>query len=173
MRVAANGYALVLAIRGPGDLIGEMVTVDGGVRSATVTALDPGTALLIAAPAFDDFLVEEKGAARALAELMACRLRAADRQRLEFAAFPVQRRLSLVLLELERWYGRNTSDDPAHRDIDLDLSQPDLAGLVGSSPDSIAKAIRDLARREIVRIRRRHVTIIDRAALAEVAGEIF
>jgi CRP/FNR family transcriptional regulator, cyclic AMP receptor protein len=171
-RVAANGYALVLAIRGPGDLLGEMVAVDGGARSATVTALDPVTVLVIPAAAFADFLGEEQGASLALAELMAWRLRAADRQRLEFAAFPVQRRLSLVLLDLERWYGKNAADNPAHRDIDLALSQSDLAGLVGSSLDSLAKAIRDLARREIVRTRRRRVTIIDRAALAAVAGEI-
>ena len=146
-RVAANGYAVVLAIRGPGDLVGEMSSLDGGTRSATVTALDPVTALVIAAAAFHHFIDEEQGAGLALAELMACRLRASDRQRLEFAAFPVQRRLSLILLELERWYGVSAADDPAHRDIDLALSQPDLAGLVGASLDSIAKAIQDLARR--------------------------
>jgi CRP/FNR family cyclic AMP-dependent transcriptional regulator len=171
-RVAANGYAVVLAIRGPGDLVGEMAGLDGGARSATVTALDPVAALVIAATAFDGFIDEEQGASLALAELLACRLRAADRQRLEVAAFSVQRRLSLVLLDLERWYGVSAADDPAHRDIDLALSQPELAGLVGSSLDSIAKAIRDLSRRGIVRTRRRRVTIVDRAALAEVAGEI-
>jgi CRP/FNR family transcriptional regulator, cyclic AMP receptor protein len=171
-RVAANGYAVVLAIRGPGDLIGEMALLDRGARSATVTALDPVAALVIAAATFGDFIDAEKGACLALAELMACRLRAADRQRLEFAAFPVQRRLSLVLLDLERWYGLSAPDDPAHRDIDLALSQPDLAGLVGSSLDSTAKAIQDLSRRGIVRTRRRRVTILDRTALAKVAGEI-
>jgi CRP/FNR family transcriptional regulator, cyclic AMP receptor protein len=171
-RVAANGYSVVLAIRGPGDLIGEMSSLDGGARSSTVTALDPVTALVLRASAFYHFIDEQQGAGLALAELMACRLRASDRQRLEFAAFPVQRRLSLILLDLERWYGVSAVDDPAHRDIDLALSQPDLAGLAGSSLDSIAKAIRDLARRRIVQIRRCRVTILDRTALAEVAGEI-
>jgi CRP-like cAMP-binding protein len=168
-RVAENGYAAILAIRGPGDLVGEMAVVDGGTRSATVTALDSVSALVIAGTAFNDFIDQEQGAGLALAELMASRLRFSDRQRLEFAAFPVQRRLSLVLLELERWYGVSAADDPAHRDIDLALTQPDLAGLIGSSPDSTAKAIQDLARRGIVRNSRRHVTIIDRAALAEIA----
>lgn len=170
-RVAANGYAVVLAIRGAGDLVGEMALLDRGARSASVTALDPVSALLITAKKFDGFLDEEQGASLALAELMACRLRAADRQRLEFAAFPVQRRLSLVLLDLERWYGVSAADDPAQRDIDLALSQPDLAGLIGSSVDSLAKAIQDLSRRGIVRTGRRHITIVNRAALAEVAGE--
>lgn len=170
-RLAANGYIVVLAIRGPGDLVGEMSSLDGGTRSATVTALDPVSALFIAAAAFDHFIDEEQGAGLALAELMAWRLRASDRQRLEFAAFPVKRRLALILLDLERWYGVNVPENPAHRDIDLALSQSDLAGLVGSSLDSIAKAIQDLAKRGIVRNRRRRVTILDRAALAEVAGE--
>jgi CRP/FNR family transcriptional regulator, cyclic AMP receptor protein len=171
MSTAENGYAVVLGIRGPGDLVGEMAGLDGSPRSATVTALDPVLARIIPGSDFHRFIGSQRGAGFALAELIASRLRAANRRRLEFAAFPVQRRLALVLLDLERWYGVSAADDPNHRDIDLALSQLDLAGLAGSSLDSVAKAVRDLARQGIVRTRRRHLTILDRSALAKVAGE--
>jgi CRP/FNR family transcriptional regulator, cyclic AMP receptor protein len=168
---ADNGYAVVLGIRGPGDLVGEMAGLDGHPRSATVDALDPVLARVIPGPDFRGFVDREGGAGMALAELIASRLRAANRLRLEFGAFPVRRRLALILLDLERWHGVSAPDDGNHRDIDLALSQADLAGLVGSSLESAAKAIRDLARQEIIRTRRRHVTILDRVKLSELASE--
>jgi CRP/FNR family transcriptional regulator, cyclic AMP receptor protein len=168
---AENGYAVVLGIRGPGDLVGELAGLDGSPRSATVTALDPVLGRVIPGPDFRRFVRSREDAAIALMELIAYRLRSANRSRLEVAAFPVQRRLALVLLDLERWYGVSRSDDPTRRDIDLKLSQLDLAGLVGSSLESAAKAIRGFARRGIVQTRRYKVTILDRAALAEVADE--
>jgi len=168
---AVNGYAAVLGIRGPGDLVGELAGLDGNPRSATVTALDPVLARSISGLEFHRFISTHPGAGIALAELIASRLRAANQRRLEFAAFPVRRRLALTLLDLERWYGVSADGDPNHREVDLALSQLDLAGLVGSSLEAVAKAIRCFAREGIVRIQRRRVTILDRPALAEVAGE--
>jgi CRP/FNR family cyclic AMP-dependent transcriptional regulator len=168
---AENGYAVVLGIRGPGDLVGEMAGLDSHPRSATVVALDPVLARIISGSDFRDFIDHERGAGIALAELIASRLRAANRRRLEFGAFPVRRRLALVLLDLDRWHGVSASDDGNCRDIDLALSQADLAGLVGSSLESAAKAIRDLARQGIIRTRRRHVTILDRSALGKLTDE--
>ncbi len=168
---AENGYAVVLGIRGPGDLVGEMSGLDSRPRSATVVALDPVRAQAIARSEFRGFIDIEAGAGIALAELIANRLRAANRWRLEFGAFPVRRRLALVLLDLERWHGVQAPDDRNRRDIDLALSQADLAGLIGASLESAARAIRDLARLGIIATRRRHVTILDRAALGKLAGE--
>lgn len=169
---AENGYAVVLGIRGPGDLVGEMAGLDSHPRSATVVALDPVVARIISGSDFRDFIDHERGAGIALAEMIASRLRAANRRRLEFGAFPVRRRLALVLLDLDRWHGVSASDDGNCRDIDLALSQADLAGLVGSSLESAAKAIRDLARQGIIRTRRRHVTILDRSALGKLTDEL-
>jgi CRP-like cAMP-binding protein len=168
---AENGYAIVLGIRGPGDLVGEMSGLDSHPRSATVIALDPVRAQVIAGSDFRGFIDVEAGAGIALAELIANRLRAANRWRLEFGAFSVRRRLAQVLLDLERWHGVTAPDDPNCRDIDLALSQADLAGLIGSSLESAAKAIRDLARQGIIATRRRHVMILDRVALGKLAGE--
>jgi CRP/FNR family cyclic AMP-dependent transcriptional regulator len=168
--MAENGYAVVLGIRGPGDLVGEMAGLDSHPRSATVLALDPVLARVITGSDFRGFIDQERGAGIALAELIASRLRAANRRRLEFGAFPVHRRLVLILLDLERWYGVSAPDDRNCRDIDLSLSQADLAGLVGSSLEAVAKALRDLGRQGIIRTKRRHVTILDRTALGELAS---
>ena len=39
---AANGYEALLALRGPGDIVGESAALTGRPRSATVTALEAG-----------------------------------------------------------------------------------------------------------------------------------
>jgi Cyclic nucleotide-binding domain/Sigma-70, region 4 len=50
------GHEVVLALRGPGDIIGEMAVIGDGRRSATVTSIDRVEALLVEAPQFLTFL---------------------------------------------------------------------------------------------------------------------
>lgn len=163
---APSGYAAVLAIRGPGDIVGELACVDAKPRSATVVALERVNARLIEGSAFEDFLTDHPGAERVLIQMVASRLRAANKRRLEFGAYPVQQRLAVVLLDLERWYGR---DCEVGRDIDLALSQLDLAGLVGASLEAVSKAVRSLSHANVITTRRRHVTVLRLAALREAA----
>ena len=164
-----NGYTAVLGVYGPGDLVGEIASLDRCPRSATVVAMDPVRARVIDGTVFRGFIDSEAGAGVALAQLIASRLRMANRWRLAFAAFPVRRRLALVLLDLEQWYGVSAPDGGRRRDIDLALPQEDLAGLIGSSLDSVAKALRDLSGQGIITTGRRRVGILDTDALAEIA----
>lgn len=167
---ADNGYAAVFGVRGPGDLLGEMACLNRCTRSATVSALDQVAARNIPGTQFLDFVGRNPEAGVALAELISCRLRAANRRRLEFGAYPVRRRLALVLVDLDQWHGVSALGNANRRDVNLALSQADLAGLTGSSLESAAKAFRELARRGIVRMRRnRGVTILDITALREIA----
>lgn len=75
---------VVLAERGPGDLLGELSAIDGKPRSADAVALDEVSALALLKEDFDAFLSEHAGAAVALLEALAYRLRAADRRGVEF-----------------------------------------------------------------------------------------
>jgi CRP/FNR family cyclic AMP-dependent transcriptional regulator len=162
---APSGYEAVLAIRGPGDIVGEMACLDGKPRSATVLALEPVSGRAIPGRIFEDFLRSFPSANLVVSRMLSERLRAANRRRLEYAAYPVRSRLAMLLLELDGWYGR---DDVLGRDIDLALSQADLAGLVGSSLESVSKAVRQLSRSGVVLVRRRHLTIVDRDALSRL-----
>ncbi len=46
-RVSDDGRELILSVRDPGDVLGELAFIDGHPRLATVTALEPVTALVI------------------------------------------------------------------------------------------------------------------------------
>jgi len=164
---ALNGYDAVLAIRGPGDVVGELACVDAKPRSATVVALEPVNARVVQIQTFEDFLTDHPSAGKVLVQMVAGRLRTANRRRLEFGAYPVQQRLAMVLLELEEWYGRKCATG---RDIDLALSQLDLAGLVGASLEAVSKAVRSLSKAGIIATRRRHVTVLRLDALRDAAA---
>jgi len=61
--VSAAGSEILLAIREPGTLLGELSALDGEPRSATVTALDPVVAVVVSAQDFRAFLASNPQAA--------------------------------------------------------------------------------------------------------------
>src|SRR5436305_12499571 len=76
-----NGGENILAVRGQGDVVGERAALTTGVRSATVTALDEVSAMVVPAERFAEFLRGHPRAAEVL-ERQVTERRAEDRARL-------------------------------------------------------------------------------------------
>lgn len=163
-----EGRETLLAILGPGDVLGELGALDGSPRSATVTALDDVEALVVPAAAFRDLVERDGRVALTVLRIVNGRLREADRKRVEFGALDTATRLALRLLELARRYGE--ADGQGHR-IALPLTQDELAGLVGSSRESVTKALRRFRDEGWVDTGRRRVTILDGPALQRFAED--
>ncbi|HVE91868.1 MAG TPA: Crp/Fnr family transcriptional regulator [Actinomycetota bacterium] len=157
-----DGREIVLAVRGPGDLLGELSALDGEPTSATVAALDPVEALVMSASQFRSFLEDQPRVSLLLLETLSRRLRDADRKRLEFGAYDTVGRVARRLIELAERFGDGSTD---HVRIDLPLSQEELAGWVGSSRESVSKALRTLRTRGWIETDRRQITVRDLAAL--------
>jgi CRP/FNR family cyclic AMP-dependent transcriptional regulator len=157
-----QGEEILLAVRGPGALLGEVSAVDGGPRSASVAALEPVTALVLTADAFLEYLRTHAGAATVLLQLVTARLRDADRKRVEFAAYDIPSRVARRLVELAERFGE--PDENGVR-ITVALSQDELAGWVGASREAVAKALRVLRDRRLVSTGRRTMTVLDLPAL--------
>jgi CRP-like cAMP-binding protein len=77
----ADGEEVVLAERGPGELLGELSGIDGQPRSASVTAVDEVRGLVVPLRAFRRFLMDNPRAALSLLELISRRLREAEARR--------------------------------------------------------------------------------------------
>jgi CRP/FNR family cyclic AMP-dependent transcriptional regulator len=77
----AGGGEIVLAERGPGELLGDLSGIDGQPRSASVTALEEVRGIVVPLRAFRGFLMDHPRAAISLLELLSRRLREADAQR--------------------------------------------------------------------------------------------
>ncbi len=164
---AANGYEALLALRGPGDLVGESAGFSDQFRSATVTALEEVTAVVIEREPFISYVQSTPQVAYQLAHLASDRLRFGDRRRLELAALGVRQRLAVVLLELAGEHGRKTADGV---EITVPLSQQELAGAVGASREAVSRVYRDLRKRKIIRTGRRAVVILGSDRLRRIAS---
>ncbi|WP_166022164.1 Crp/Fnr family transcriptional regulator, partial [Streptomyces chilikensis] len=136
---SAGGYRAVLALRGPGDLLGEQSGLDGRARSATLTALTPVRALRLPAEDFAAVSRRHPGVTAAVNHVLSVRLREADRHRTAAGADSIAARLAELLLDLAAPYGRRgTSGELV---IGLPLSQDDLAGLVLGSRRTVSRVL--------------------------------
>jgi CRP-like cAMP-binding protein len=162
-----NGEEIVLALRGPGAVLGELAAVAGREASASVAALEPVTAIAVPVPAFLEFLRTHGSAATALLRLVTSRLRDSDRKRVEYGAFDIAARVAARLVELAERFG-----EPATQGVRIDvaLSQDELAGWVGASREAVAKALRVLRDRGYVTTGRRTMTVLDLEGLRSRAG---
>jgi CRP/FNR family cyclic AMP-dependent transcriptional regulator len=163
-----EGEDVVLAFRGPGALIGEQAVVDGAPRSAAVVAVEPIEMLVIAASVFRHYLDERPHVAMALIGMLSRRLRDADGQLVKFATSDTLGRASARLVQLCEEHGETASDGSVH--ILLPLTQEDLAGWIGSSLESTAKALRTMRRLQWITTARRSITVRDLEALRKRSG---
>jgi CRP/FNR family transcriptional regulator, cyclic AMP receptor protein len=159
--VAPGGREIVLGLRGPGDVIGDLSALDGAPRSATAIAVGeveatvaPGSALTRA--------LNDAAAAMELLRVLASRLRDADRKRLEFAALDTLGRVAWRLQELGDQFGEDTANGI---EVELPLSQEQLASWCGASREATVKALATLRTLGCISTGRRTVVIRDREAL--------
>ncbi len=158
-------------MRGQGDVVGEQAALDAGVRSATVTALDEVSAMVIPAERFAEFLRRHPRAAEVL-EHQVTERRAEDRGRL----FPAdragterdaaERRLAWLLSDLAQRRGSHQ-----HAVFTLPMSQQELADWAGTSADAVGRFLRSWRDRGIVARgeRSRRLTVVDLAGLAALS----
>ena len=132
-RTAADGRENVLAIIGPGEMFGELSIFDPGPRSSTAAAIT-------------DLTLLELGQAE-VREAMA-----------DLVFTDVPGRVAKALLELARRFSRPEGD---HVRVDHDLTQEELAQLVGASRETVNKALADFAARGWIRLDARSVILLD------------
>jgi len=155
--VASSGREIVLGLRGPGDVIGDMSALDGAPRSATALALGEVEATVTPGSAFTRALTDA-AAAMELLRVLAARLRDADRKRLEFAALDTLGRVAWRLQELSDRFGKEAPDGI---EVELPLSQEQLASWCGASREATAKALATLRTVGCIATGRRSVLIRD------------
>ncbi|HVQ90442.1 MAG TPA: Crp/Fnr family transcriptional regulator [Mycobacteriales bacterium] len=160
------GGEVLLAVRGPGTLLGEIAAIDGEPRSATVIALEPVTAIVVPFADFSDYLLGHLTAAILLLRLVASRLRDADRKRFEFGAFDTTGRVAARLVELAERFGSPVAEGVR---IQMPLSQDELAAWTGASREAVARSLRLMRAHGWISTGRKNVIIRDVAALRDRA----
>jgi CRP/FNR family transcriptional regulator, cyclic AMP receptor protein len=155
-----TGAETVLCLRGPGEMIGELTAVDDEPtpRTATVVALDAVACRVVRAADFRSILATHAGIAIETLRTLSARLQSSDRRLVEFGSYDVARRLARLLADMADDEGRPSADGLA---LPGGLTQDDLAGWVGGSRESVARALASLRSLGLVSTGRRRVVVLD------------
>jgi CRP/FNR family cyclic AMP-dependent transcriptional regulator len=165
-RASGDGRENLLAILGPGEMFGELSLFDPGPRNATGTAVADTVLLGLGNEDLTVWLSDRPDVARQLLRALARRLRRTNENLADLVFSDVPGRVAKALLDLSERFGRPTEDGlrVAH-----DLTQEELAQLVGASRETVNKALADFAHRGWLRLEGKSVLILDPERLARRA----
>ena len=161
------GQVTLLALRGPGDVLGELAAINGWPRTATVATLDPVEVRQLTGAAFVETVLANRVLALGLLRNLSERLYAANTARVEMATLDVSRRLASYLLQLGADHGTTT---PSGLIIDIPLSQQDLADRLGASRRAISRTLGVLRERSAVTTMPRRIVLRRLDVLRALAG---
>jgi CRP-like cAMP-binding protein len=159
---AESGEEAVIAILGPGDCFGELALIDGEPRSATVITLEPVQTVSLARSDFMQFIRGNPQAAERLMVALAGTIRRADESMADLAFLDLEGRLAKKLLELADAHGR---DVDGAIEIELPMTQEDLAAMIGATRASVNKLLGWYEEQGAIQRRGRRIAIFDQARL--------
>ncbi len=147
--VGEDGRELAVRIMGPGEIFGEMALFEEEPRSANVEALGAVTVLELHRETFLRCLLHSPPLALRLLRSLSARLRVTTEAAENLVSMTVAERL---MLQLERLAERSGRDVEGGTQITLPLTQQELAALVGTSRESVNRALVRLRREGKVRL---------------------
>lgn len=168
----ADGHDVVLAVRGPGDLVCESAVLGSRQRSATVTALNPVRALVVPAVRFTGFLDAHAAVWRLVSGTFVRRLDDADQRLQAHVSAKGAQRLAQLLASLAELSARHVPPQPdGSIAIAPPLSQEELGSCMDASRETVARALNSLRRRGLVRTGWRRIIVVDLPGLHRYAQE--
>jgi CRP-like cAMP-binding protein len=165
-RAAADGRENLLAVLGPGEVFGELSLFDPGPRTATAAAVTDATVASLDHDDLRPLLAERPLVGVLLLAALAQRLRRTNEAMADLVFTDVPGRVSKALLDLAERFGEPDSDGIR---VNHDLTQEELAQLVGASRETVNKALSDFAGRGWIRLDGRSVVLLDRERLSRRA----
>jgi CRP-like cAMP-binding protein len=164
---SGDGRETLLAILGPGEMFGELSFFDPGPRNATAMALTDTTLLGVGHHDLEPWLTGRPEVAAALLGALARRLRRTNEAMADLVFSDVPGRVAKALLELAAKFGVPNPDGSTH--VVHDLTQEELAQLVGASRETVNKALADFQNRGWLRLEQRGVDLVDTERLSRRA----
>jgi CRP-like cAMP-binding protein len=158
-RMAADGRKLVLATLVPGAVFGEMAAIGQSMIDSYAEAIDECVVCIMSRVDIEQVMLEHPTVAVQMVRLLSGRLHEAEDKLEQLAFTPVPERLARLLLTLA------VGDEVAG------YSHQELADMIGTSRETVSRALVDLKAGGIVEIDRRCIKLLDTAALSAQAGE--
>jgi len=159
-----DGRENLLSILGPGEMFGELSLFDPEPRTATATAVTDAKLLALAHDQVIGLITRHPQASLELLRRLAQRLRKSNEILADLVFADVPGRVAKAIIDLGARFGQK-KDDGLH--VNHDLTQEELAQLVGASRETVNKALADFASRGWVRLEPRAVVVLDYERIAK------
>jgi CRP-like cAMP-binding protein len=155
---SGDGRENLLSILGPGEMFGELSLFDPGPRTSTATAVTDAKLLSLGQEKLLPWLAENPKVALQLLARLAQRLRRTNEAVGDLVFSDVPGRVAKALIDLGERFGKKTEEGLF---VHHDLTQEELAQLVGASRETVNKALADFAGRNWLKLDGRAVLITD------------
>lgn len=144
--VSPRGAEMLIALLGRGEIFGELAVIERGPRVMDARAMADTRLYALPADVFWTMLENRPALARRLLELMARRLRRADRKTQDLVFFDAPTRLARRLLELAEEHGEPMGDGDVIR-LTVRVTQEEIAQMIGVTRSSANRLIASFAQR--------------------------
>jgi CRP-like cAMP-binding protein len=146
--IGPTGAERILAIVGPGAIVGELATIDGLPRSASVAAVRESELTFVSRASFQSFADEHPEVYRHLVTLLAARLRDTDGVVAAGSFLPLKGRVARALLDLAEAFGHDVGQGRIL--IRQKVSQSDLAAMAGIARENVSRILNDWIRDKLL-----------------------
>ena len=146
--LSASGAERILAILGPGAIVGELAVLDGLPRSASVVALRDSELLFVSNDKFHECAKKHPDVYPHLLMLLASRLRETNDIVAAESFLPLRGRVALTLIELAEHFGESVGGDRIM--IRQKFGQLDLAAMAGIARENVNRILSDWKRRKLI-----------------------
>lgn len=160
-RRSETGEQRILAVLGPGAIVGELAMIDGLPRSATVVALRPCRLSFVPRTAFVEAVNRMPNIHEFLVGTLAARLRNADEDAAAVSFLKVSARVARALLQLAEQLGE-PSEDPDRITVRHEMRQSDIAALAGVARESVSRTVSDWRKQGLIEVLGRNAYVISR-----------
>jgi len=146
--IAATGAERILAIVGPGAIVGELSTIDGLPRSASVAAVRDSQPTFVSRAGFQAFADSHPDVYKHLVMLLAARLRDTDGVLAAGSFLPLKGRVARALLDLSEAFGQDVGQGRIL--IRQKVSQSDVAAMAGVARENVSRILNDWIRDKLI-----------------------
>lgn len=170
-KLSPKGREQTLMVMSTGDPVGEVAVLSGEAYPASAEALEAAEVFYIPRQAFLDLVTREPEVAMRLLAALSARLRSFASLIEDLSLREVAERLAAYLLNLARADGgAGREREEGAQVVHLEMSRTELSATVGTVPETLSRAFKQLSRTGAVETRGRQVRIKDRALLERAAG---
>jgi CRP/FNR family transcriptional regulator, cyclic AMP receptor protein len=166
---ARDGQVVLLALRGPGDVIGDIAALQGWPRTGTVETLQETEYALYSHDKFLACMHDRPALGLALARQLAVRLRDAEEARILSATMDIAQRVASFLVRLADTHGSTSTNGVV---VEMPLTQQDIADSIGGSRRAVARALQTFRDRGLVVTSRRRLVVSGLEVLRRLAGTV-